>query len=104
MKRLSKLLAGIGLVTALCLLLSTSAVAGSSYGFSFGFNSGGYAPRHYGGYNVSYSYCAPPAYYYRPAPVYYYAPSPVYYAPPVATYQPCSPPSYVYYGGSFYKH
>jgi hypothetical protein len=103
MKPLSKLLAGIGLVTILSLLLSTSAWAGGSYGFSFGYNSGGCGPRYYGGCNYSYPYYAPPAYFYRPAPVYYYVPPPIYYAPPVVTYQPCSPPTYIYSGGSFYS-
>ena len=83
MKRIGKLLAGVGL----CLLVSTSAFAGGW--FSFGFNSGG-RPRCHpscGGYG--YSYCAPPAYY--------------YYPPPVVTYRYYySPPAYYYSGGSYY--
>ncbi len=105
MKRLSKLIASASVVGSLCLLLSTSASAGGSYGFSFGYNSGGCAPRYYGGVNYSYSYWGAPTYYYRPAPVYYCAPPPVYYRPPVVTYRPCgAQPMYYYYGGSYIRY
>ena len=101
MKKLSKLATGMGLITALC-LLSTSALAGGSFGFSVGFNSGSCAPRYYGGYSYSYSYC--PAYYCRPAAVYYYAPPPPVYYTPSVVYQPRARPNYFYYGGNFYIH
>jgi hypothetical protein len=74
----------------LCALVSTSALAGGSYAFSFGYSSGGHHGRGYpsyrGGYprasyGVSYHYAAP-RYYYPPRVVHrpaYYAPAPVYY-------------------------
>jgi hypothetical protein len=105
MKTFSKLLTGTAVVAALSLCLSTSAIAGSSYGFSFGVNSGGCSPRYSGGYNYSNSRCAPPVYYYPPPTVYYYAPPPVYYSPPAVVYQPCAPPpTYYYSGGTFIRY
>ena len=90
MKRALKWICGNSAVVALSLVLSTSVLAGSSYSFSFGYNSGG--NRSYGcypRYSYSYSYCPPPVYYYPPPPpvVYRY-----YYSPPV----------YYYYGGGSY--
>ena len=86
MKQIGKLLAGVGLMA----MLATSAFAGSSYGFSFNYNSGYRpycAPRYYGGGYYGNAYCAPPAYYYAPPVAYRY-----YYAPP----------TYYYYGGGYY--
>ena len=120
MKQFGKVLASLVVVALGYLFLSTSSYAGSSYGFSFGYNSGGgcspryygsygygsggYSPRYYGGASYSYSYCAPQAYYYSPPAVYYYAPPPVYYSPSVI-YRPCNPrPTYYYSGGNCYKY
>lgn len=83
MKRIAKLLVGLGLMA----MLTTSVFAGGSYGFSFSYSSG---PRYYyhRPYYYSYGYYyAPPVYYYPPRVVYRY-----YYGPPV----------YYYYGGSYY--
>jgi hypothetical protein len=89
MKRVLKWFVGFGAVVALSVFLSTSALAGSSYSFSFGYSSGGYrsygcAPR----YAYSYSYCQPRVYYSPPPPVVYW----YYYQPPV----------YYYHGGGYY--
>ncbi len=80
-----------------CAFMSTSAFAGGSYAFSFGYNSGGHYrhgyPRYGGGYYPRYSYGVS----------YYYAP-PVYYSPPPVVYRQSYSPAPVYYysGGSFY--
>jgi hypothetical protein len=129
MKQFGKILASLVAVAVGCVILPAAAHAGNSYGFSFGYNSGGgcapayyggafnswggCAPRYYGG--VSYSYSSrgvPPAYYYRPANVSYYAPPVVSYAPPVCypsgptvVYRPyCPPPTYFYSGGSYIRY
>lgn len=94
MKKATKWVFATAAALMLCALVSTSAFAGGSYGFSFGYNSGG---RHWHGYR-GWGY---PRYSYSFA--YYYAP-PVYYSPPVV-YRPhyyAAPPVYYYSGGSFY--
>ena len=88
MKRIGKLLAGLSVVAMLT--LSTSAFAGGSVGFSFGYNSG-----------FRHSYCYPRfafsyGYSYYPSPYYYYPPPVVAYR-----YNYC-PPVYYYSGGNYY--
>ena len=99
MKRFGKLFAVVGVAVALCLLASTSAFAGSSYGLSFNYGSGypgyGCAPRYGGGFSYGYSYCAPP-------PVYYAPPVQYYYPPPVTYQYYYAPPRYYYGGGGYY--
>ena len=87
MKRIGKLLAVLGVVAVLG--AATSAFAGGSYAFSFGYNSGYRShcyPRYSGAY---YGY----SHYPRP---YYYCP------PPVVNYRYYAPPVYYYYGGNYY--
>jgi hypothetical protein len=86
------------LATAVALILgtlaSTSALAGGSYSFSFGYNSGGRHgyPAYRGGCYPRYSYG-----------VSYYCAPPVYYCPPPVVYRPvCAPPVYYYSGGAYY--
>ena len=97
MRKLTKW--SLATATALILgtLVSTSALAGGSYSFSFGYSSGG---RHGYGYPVYRGGCAPR---YSYGVSYYYAP-PVYYCPPPVVYRPAyyAPPVYYYSGGSYY--
>lgn len=87
MKPIGKSLAILGVVGALS--MATSAFAGGSYGFSFGYQTG---PRYHHSYpRYSFSY----GYNYSPRPYYYYP-------PPVVTYQYYAPPTYYYHGGSYY--
>ncbi len=86
MKRIGKLLVGMGLMAT----LATSAFAGGVYGFSFSYSSG---PRYY----------HPRPYYYSYG--YYCAPPPVVYYPPRVVYRYYyGPPTYYYYGGYYYCH
>lgn len=102
MKQFGKVLASLSVVALGCLFLSTSSHAGSSYGFSIGYNSGGCSPRYSASYGYRYGGCAPvyyggaycaPSYGIRPATVYYYAPPAVYYRP-----------TYYYSGGHCYRY
>lgn len=96
MKKAMKWVLGTAAVLMVCALMSTSAFAGGSYAFSFGYNSGGHHrhgyPRYGGGYYPRYSYG-----------VSYYA-APRYYSPPPVVYRQYYSPAPVYYysGGSFY--
>ena len=104
MERLIKLLTAVAAVTVLSVIFSSSAQAGGSYGFSFGYSGGGRGGYGYrGGYR---DYCGPryyPGSYFSYS---YYAPPPVYYAPPPVYYAPAPPPpaTYYYQGGSFYSY
>ena len=94
MKRTMKWIVATGAALMLCALVSTSAFAGGSFGFSFGSHGGG---RYWHGYR-GWGY---PRYTYSFG--YYYAP-PVYYYPPPVVYRPYyyGPPVYYYSGGTFY--
>jgi hypothetical protein len=105
MKRFIKILA-VGLaVTMLCGMFSNSVWARDSFGFSFGYSSGGSrhggrvdcGPWYYGrpgvSYGYSYHYYAPP-----PPPRVYYGPPPVVYR----EYYYAPQPYYYYYGGGTY--
>ena len=104
MKTMLRIISAVAVAATIGLIASTSAHAGNSYAFSFGYNSGGYGL--YGGYgyrggncgpryafNFGYAYCPPPVYYYAPPPP--PPPQPVYY------YRPPQP-VYYYSGGTFY--
>ena len=94
MKQFPKILA---VVVVLSAVISVSAFAGNSYGFSFSYGNPGYgyncAPRYGGNFSYGYSYCAPPV---------YYAPPVQYYCQPPVTYYRYyyAPPTY-YYGGGY---
>jgi hypothetical protein len=97
MKKAMKWVFGTAAALVLCALLSSSALAGGSYSFSFGYNSGGRYGRGYPSYRGYY----PRASY----AVSYYCASPVYYSPPPVVYRPAyyaPAPVYYYSGGSFY--
>ncbi len=105
MKTLIRILTAVVIIGVLSTVGTSSAQAGGSYSFGFGYSSGGYG-RHYRPYYGD--YCGPRyyprscfsySYIYAPPPVVYYDPPPVYYAP-----APPPPASYYYQGGVFYSY
>jgi len=92
MKRTMKWMMAVGAALMLGTLVSTSAFAGGSFAFSFGYGGRyGHGYRGWGHPRYAYSFG------------YYYAP-PVYYCPPPVVYRSYyyAPPVYYYSGGSFY--
>ena len=95
MKKAMKWVLGTVAVLMVSALMSTSAFAGGSYAFSFGYNSGRHFRHGYSGYRDGFY----PRYAYGVS--YYYA-APRYYCPPPVVYRYSPPPVYYYSGGSFY--